>query len=47
MLVVEPNAGLEIMTLRSRPELRSRVGWMLKGLSYPGAPICLSLKLLQ
>ena len=33
---VEPNAGLELMTLRSRPELRS--SRMLSRLSPPGTP---------
>ena len=34
---VKPNVGLELMTLKSRPELRSRV-WLLKRLSHPGTP---------
>ena len=34
---MEPRVGLELMTLRSRPELRSRVN-MLNWLSLPDDP---------
>lgn len=40
---MERNAGLKLMTLRSRPELRSRV--RLDRLGQPDAPTCPTLDL--
>ena len=36
-LSMEPDLGLNLMTLRSWPELKSR-GWCLTRVSHPGAP---------
>ena len=35
---MEPNVGLDPMTLELRPEPKSRVGQMLNKLSHPGTP---------
>ena len=37
LLSMEPNAGFELTTLRSLPELETK-GLMLNRLSHPGAP---------
>jgi len=38
LLSMEPNVGLDLMTLRSWPELKSKVRHLTNRLSHPGAP---------